>query len=117
MEMTANRILDGKATAQAVRPAAAGFLVQLRPDLLAGLPHRLAETLAGELQRHHEQVRTTVLARGRPGRRTEPVVDLRFLTGRELQDVEALRGVEAALVRRRILRGSRAGCRYVGDGS
>ena len=43
-------------------------------------------------QRHHEQVRTPVLARGDPRRCTEPVVDLRFLAALE----ESLAEVQAA---------------------
>ncbi len=68
-----------------------GFFVQACPGLLAGLPDHLAETLARELERHHEQVRAAVLAVGVQRGRALAVVDLRFLPGQELEHVEAFR--------------------------
>ena len=73
-------------------PAACGpgLLMQLRPDLLVGLPHHLPEALARVLERHHEQIPALVFARVVERGRALSVVDLRF-PGEKLQHVEALR--------------------------
>ena len=57
-----------------------GLLLQLRPDLCAGLKDQQPNRLAAVTERHHEQAGATVLARVRvtnhgPG----AVIDLRFL--------------------------------------
>ncbi len=70
---------------------APGLLVQLRPDLLIGLPDDLAETLARILERHDEQVRPLVSARRGARACALAVIDLRLLPRQELQHVEPLR--------------------------
>lgn len=67
-----------------------GLLMQLRPDLLIGLPHGCANTLPRILEGHHEEPRAFVRARLDERQRALAVVDLRLFAGQELQHVEAL---------------------------
>ena len=70
---------------------AEGLLVQLRPGLLAGLPHHTAEAPPRVAQRHDEQPRAAPALGDRvEGQRTLTVVDLRLFAGGELQAVELL---------------------------
>ncbi len=68
---------------------AEGFFVQACPGFLIGLPHRLAEALAGVLERHDKQVRATVLPGGVPCHRAQAEVDLRLFARQTLKHVEA----------------------------
>ncbi len=58
------------------------------PGLLVHLPRGFAEALARVLQGHDEQVGTAILARAIERESAQAEVDLCFLSGQELQDVE-----------------------------
>ena len=67
-------------------------LVQLGPDLLAGLPDHATETGPRVAQRGHKQARLAVtLAAGHQGRCALAVVHLHLLAREEAQPVELLR--------------------------
>ena len=67
-------VVEHDVTRTAQRPER--LLVQPRPHLLVGLPHHLAEALARVLERHHEEIRPAILARGDQRQRPLPVVEL-----------------------------------------
>src|SRR6202034_1445150 len=66
------------------------FLVQPRPALLIGFPHDFAKALARVLERHHEQIRPTVLTVRLTRRRPFAEVDLRLFPGQCVEHVKAL---------------------------
>ena len=76
---------------RAAAKVAKGLLVQLGPDLLAGLPDHAPEAGARVAQRGHEQPRFAIpIAAGHAGGRPLAVVHLHLLAGQKAQAVELL---------------------------